>query len=162
MRIELGVIPKKFLVRPAKFRSGLAVLLEIPSLSRLGIVRWHNTQQPTQVPQLPAKGPGNATNNNSQTRREKTQCSKWGNQEDCPNFLESPLIFPECIRNNESWMSKEPGLTDLENQMEQTEFAAGHLIDLEIAIDSLLLKRKQQNGGVEIANEYRVQNELYH
>ena len=45
--------------------------------------------------------------------------------------------------------SMETGLTDLENQMEQAEFAAGHLIDVEIAIDSLLLKRKRQNKGVE-------------
>ena len=37
--------------------------------------------------------------------------------------------------------------------MEQAEFAAGHLIDIEIAIDSLLLKRKQQHGRVEIENE---------
>ena len=50
---------------------------------------------------------------------------------------------------------QEAGLTDLENQMERAEFAAGHLIDVEIAIDSLLLKRKQQDEGVEIANEIR-------
>ena len=37
---------------------------------------------------------------------------------------------------------QQAGLTDLENQMEQAEFAAGHLIDVEIAIDSLLLKKK--------------------
>ena len=37
---------------------------------------------------------------------------------------------------------QEAGLTDLKNQMEQTEFAAGHLIEVKIAIDSLLLKRK--------------------
>ena len=59
-------------------------------------------------------------------------------------------------------MSKEPGLADLENQMEQMEYAAGHLINIEIAIDSLLLKRKQQNRGVEIENETKVQNVLYH
>ena len=50
---------------------------------------------------------------------------------------------------------QEAGLTDLENQMEQAEFAAGHLIDVEIAIDSLLLQRKQQNKRVEIANEIK-------
>ena len=50
---------------------------------------------------------------------------------------------------------QEAGLTDLENQMEQTEFAAGHLIDVKIAIDSLLLKRKQQNKRVDIANEIK-------
>ena len=49
--------------------------------------------------------------------------------------------------------SMEMGLTDLENHMEQAEFAAGHLIDVKLAIDSLLLKRKQQHEEVEIANE---------
>ena len=44
----------------------------------------------------------------------------------------------------------EPGLTDLENQMEHAEFAAGHLINIKIAIDSLLLKRKHPHEGVEI------------
>ena len=48
---------------------------------------------------------------------------------------------------------QETGLIDLENQMKEAEFAAGHLIDVEIAIDSLLLKRKQQDEGVEIAKE---------
>ena len=37
---------------------------------------------------------------------------------------------------------QEAGLTDLEYQMEPAEFAAGHLIDLKIAIDSFLLKQK--------------------
>ena len=50
---------------------------------------------------------------------------------------------------------QETGLTDLENQMKQAEFAAGHLIDVEIAVDSLLLKRKQQDVGVGIANEIK-------
>ena len=44
----------------------------------------------------------------------------------------------------------EPGLTDLENQMEQADFAAGHLINIKIAIDSLLLKAKHPHEGVEI------------
>ena len=48
---------------------------------------------------------------------------------------------------------QEAGFTDLENQMEQAEFAAGHLIDVEMAIDSLLLKRKQRDEGVKNANE---------
>ena len=51
---------------------------------------------------------------------------------------------------------QETGLTNLENQMKQAEFAAGHLLDVEIAIDSLLLKRKQQVEGVEIANEIKL------
>ena len=50
---------------------------------------------------------------------------------------------------------QEAGHTDLENQMEQTEFAAGHLIDVKIAIYSVLLKRKQQDEGAEIANEIK-------
>ena len=50
---------------------------------------------------------------------------------------------------------QEAGLTDLENQMEQTEFGAGHLIDVEIAIDSLLLKSRKQDEGVETANEMK-------
>ena len=54
------------------------------------------------------------------------------------------------------------GLTDLENQMEQAEFAAGQLIDVKKAIDSFLLKGKQQHEEVEIANELKVQNVLYH
>ena len=49
----------------------------------------------------------------------------------------------------------ETGLTDLENQMEPAEFAAGHLIGVKIAIDSLLLKRKQQHEEAEIANEMK-------
>ena len=50
-------------------------------------------------------------------------------------------------------MSKETRLTDLENQMEQTEFAARHLINIKIAIDSLLLKTRSKNEEVEIAKE---------
>ena len=47
--------------------------------------------------------------------------------------------------------------------MEQAEIAAFlHLIDVKIAIASLLLKRKQQHEGVETANELKVQNVLYH
>ena len=34
--------------------------------------------------------------------------------------------------------------------MEQTEFAAGHLINIKIAIDSLLLKENSTNEGVEM------------
>ena len=46
--------------------------------------------------------------------------------------------------------------------MEQAEFAVGHLIDVEIAIESLLLKRKEQHEGAEMANEINVQNISYH
>ena len=57
---------------------------------------------------------------------------------------------------------RETGLTDLENQMEQAEFASCHLIIIEVAINSLVLKREQQDEGVKIANEIKVQNALYH
>ena len=46
--------------------------------------------------------------------------------------------------------------------MEQAEFASCHLINIDIAIDSLLVKRKRQDEGVKITNEFKVQNELYH
>ena len=57
---------------------------------------------------------------------------------------------PESLRTNvnKSRKVQEAKLTDFENQMEQAEFAAGHLIDVKIAVDSLLLKRKQQDDGV--------------
>ena len=57
---------------------------------------------------------------------------------------------------------QEAGLTILENQMEQAEFASCHLINIEIAINFLLLNRKQQGEGVKIANELKEQNVLYH
>ena len=79
-------------------------------------------------------------------RHEKPNVQNVGNQEDYHEFPGIPALFPECISNNVSWMTKvcQAGLTDLENQMEQTEFAAGHLINIKIAIDSLLLKEKAQ------------------
>ena len=46
--------------------------------------------------------------------------------------------------------------------MEQTEFAAGHLINIQVAIDSLLLKENSTNEGVEIENKTKVQKVLYH
>ena len=49
---------------------------------------------------------------------------------------------------------QEAGLTDLEYQMEQAEIASGDLIDVKIAIDSLLLK-KEQDEGVKITNELK-------
>ena len=57
---------------------------------------------------------------------------------------------------------QEAGLTDLENQLEQADFASCHLINIEIAINSLLLRRKQQDEGMEIANELKMQNVLFH
>ena len=55
-------------------------------------------------------------------------------------------LLPESTRTNVNQMSKvqKAGLTDLEYQMEQAEFASGHLIDAKIAIDSLLLKENSK------------------
>ena len=50
---------------------------------------------------------------------------------------------------------QEAGLTDLEYQMEQAKLASGHLIDVRIAIDSLLLKEKQPDEGVKITSELK-------
>ena len=50
---------------------------------------------------------------------------------------------------------QEAGLMDLKYQMEQAELASGHLIDVKIAIDSLLLKEKQQDEGVENTNKLK-------
>ena len=50
---------------------------------------------------------------------------------------------------------QEVGLTYPEYQMELAEFAAGHLIDVKIAIDSLLLKRKHRDEGMEIPYEIK-------
>ena len=49
---------------------------------------------------------------------------------------------------------QEAGITDLKYQMEQAELASGHLIDVKIAIDSLPLKR-QQDEGVKYTNELK-------
>ena len=57
---------------------------------------------------------------------------------------------------------QEAGLTDVENQMERVEFASSHLINIEIPINCLLLKIKQEDEDVEIANELKMQNVLYH
>ena len=51
-------------------------------------------------------------------------------------------------------------IRDFENQMEQANFASCHLIKIEIAINSLLLKRKQQDEAVKTANQLKVQNVL--
>ena len=56
---------------------------------------------------------------------------------------------------------QEARLSDLMDQMEQAELASCHPINIEIALNSLLLG-KQQDKGVEIANEKEVQNVLYH
>ena len=46
-------------------------------------------------------------------------------------------------------------LTDLKYQMEQAELASDNLIDVKIAIGSLLLKEKQQDERVKITNELK-------
>ena len=50
---------------------------------------------------------------------------------------------------------QEAGPTDLKYQMEQAELVSGHLIDVFMAIDSLLLKEEQQDEGVKITNELK-------
>ena len=57
---------------------------------------------------------------------------------------------------------QEAKLIDLENQMEQAEFAAGHLIDVKIAIDSLLLKENSNMKEWKFQMNAKVQNNLYH
>ena len=39
---------------------------------------------------------------------------------------------------------QEAGLTDLENQMKHAEFASCHLVDIKVAIGSLLLKENSK------------------
>ena len=58
------------------------------------------------------------------------------------SFLEFPAEFPECICTSLNKMRnvQDAGLTDLEKQMKQAEFASCHLVDIKVAIDSLLLK----------------------
>ena len=72
--------------------------------------------------------------------------------------------FPECLRTNVNQMRKvqEAKPTDLENQMEQAEFAAGHLIDVKKAIDSLLLKENSNMKEWKFQLNAKVQNKLYH
>ena len=71
---------------------------------------------------------------------------------------------PECLRTNVNKMRKvqKAKLTDLVNQMEQAEFAAGYLIDVKIAIDSLLLKENSNMKEWKFQMNAKVQNKLYH
>ena len=59
------------------------------------------------------------------------------------SFLDFPTNFPECTGTNVNQMRnvQEAGLTDLENQMEQAEFVFRHLVDIKVAMGSLLLKK---------------------
>ena len=78
---------------------------------------------------------------NSQSAVKKPNLQNEGTRK----IVKSPGILPKFSGmytyqrelNEKEWKA---GLTDLENQMEQAEFAAGHLINIKIAIDSLLLK----------------------
>ena len=76
----------------------------------------------------------------------KPSFPNWGKiRNNATNFLEfSTVFFPECICTNVNQMTslQKAVLTDLENQMEQAEFVSCHLINIEIAVDSLLLKIK--------------------
>ena len=78
--------------------------------------------------------------------RHKTQCPKCGKPGGLPRVSWNPRpISGKYTQQRElDDQSVQAGLTDLQNQMEQTEFAAGHLINIKIAIDSLLLKEKAQ------------------
>ena len=58
---------------------------------------------------------------------------------------------------------QEAGLTDLENLMDQAELASCHLINIKVAIDSLLLKQNSRMKMLqEIANKMKVETVLYH
>ena len=89
---------------------------------------------------------------------------KKGNQEDCHKSPGIPANYSGMYTYQRELDDKvcKTGLTGLKNQMEQAEFAASHLINIKIAIDSLLLKKKKPHEEVKIANEIKVQNVLYH
>ena len=63
-------------------------------------------------------------------------------RKDAKSFQEFPNDFPECIRTNVNQMNnvQESGLRDLEKQMKQAEFASCHLVTINVAIDSFVLK----------------------
>ena len=80
------------------------------------------------------------------------------------SFLEFLTDFPECMRTKVNQMSnvQEAGLTDLENQMKQADFASCPLINMKVVIDSLLLKKKKLKMWKEIKTEIKVEKVLYH
>ena len=68
---------------------------------------------------------------------------KWGKTwNGATSFLEFHAKFSECKRTNVNQIrnEQEAAVTDLENQMKQAEFAFCHLVNIKVAIDSLLLK----------------------
>ena len=72
------------------------------------------------------------------------------------SFLEIPTdLFPESIPTKVNQMRnvQEAELTDLENQMQQAEFASCHLINVEKAFDSLLLKH---NNKMKVWKNYQM------
>ena len=73
------------------------------------------------------------------------------------SFLDYPTVFPECTGTNVNQMRnvQEAGLTDLENQTEQAEFASRHLVDMKVAIDSLLLKKTARRRRERICNRIK-------
>ena len=90
---------------------------------------------------------------------------KWGKTwNGATSFLDFPTDFAECIRTNMNQMTnvQEAGHTDLENQMEQAEFASCHLIDIKICHRFPSSKRKQQDECVkENATASKVENLIY-
>ena len=138
-------------------RNQLGVLLEIPSST------WQETNR-NHTQKDGAKPAMNSRNNESSTTTQKdaqTMSNEYKNGyfETQPSFpKEEKLgimpqisysflpISPECIRTavNQRNRVQEAGLTDLENQMEQAEIASRHLINIEIATDSLLLKENSK------------------
>ena len=64
------------------------------------------------------------------------------NLNDATSFLEFPNDFPESILTNMNKMRnvQEAGFKDFKNQMKQAEVASCHLVNIKVAIESLLLK----------------------
>ena len=67
---------------------------------------------------------------------------------DATSFLDFPDDYPECKRTNVTQMKKVPqaGLTGFEYSVKHANFAPRHLIDISLAIDSLLLKQNNMTS----------------
>ena len=152
MLIKTRSVAEKILVCPVELTNQLGVLLEFPSLPWLE-TNQNYSQRRCKIRNWLRKLRKNR--NYPKTLKTmwngyKSGCfliqpsfSEWGKtRNDATSFLELPTEFPESIRTNVNRMGnvQAAGLTDLENQMEQAEFASGHLINTKVAIDSLLLK----------------------
>ena len=57
---------------------------------------------------------------------------------------------------------QEAGFTDIEYQMERADFASGHLIDVKVALDSLLLKENSKIKEWKLQRNQKEQNLSYH